>query len=103
MRKIQRCESTEPFFVQQIPSESKPGWVYEVHSIFPLDDAEEYVCGCPAFRYRGYCKHQQMAWYDRCLWTEEEDGHEEQTQEQKDKLICPRCGQKTLKDEIIDD
>lgn len=103
MRQVQRCESTEPYFVQLIRSGSQEDLVYEVHSLMPDDPSEEYVCGCPAFRFNGKCKHQEMAWYDRCLWDETIPNEpEEQDEEQKAKQICPRCGQKTVKDEFLD-
>lgn len=102
MRQVQRCESTEPYFVQLIPSESQPNLRYEVHSVWPDDPADEYTCGCPAFVFKGKCKHQKMAWEDRCMWAEDHDDDDGgQTPEQKDNRICPRCGQKTVRDEFL--
>jgi len=102
MQSSQRCSSTEPYFVQLIPSRTQPNLVYEVHSVLLDDTPEEYTCGCPAFIYTGKCAHQRMAWEDRCLWTEEE-GPEEQTQDERYDGRCPRCGQQTVKDFELDD
>jgi hypothetical protein len=101
-RPIQRCISTEPYFVQEIPSESQKRLTYEVHSIWPEDFPGDYTCSCPGFQFKGSCKHQMMAWRDRCSWTEEDPNVEKQTTDQKDGMICPRCGNTTVED-LIDD
>lgn len=99
-RQIQRCISTDPYFEQLIPSESQRNLVYEVRSVWPDDPAEDYTCSCPAFKYTGRCKHQGIAWADRCLWSEEEDGVEKQNVDQRINFLCPRCGSPTIKDVI---
>lgn len=102
IRQIQRCSSTEPYFIQEIQSRTDSRLLYEVHSILPEDPPNEYVCGCPGFRYNGQCAHQMMAWTDRCLW-EEMKGPEIQTVDQKELEICPRCGQETCRETIEDE
>lgn len=102
LRHIQRCISTEPYFQQDIPSESQRNLVYEVRSVWPDDTPMDYTCSCPAFKYKGACKHQKMAWADRCLWTEEDGDAEEQTDDQRERMVCPRCGNETVKD-LVDE
>jgi hypothetical protein len=101
LHNIQRCTSTQPYFKQMVPSRSQSNLIYEVSSVLPDDLLGEYTCSCPGFRFHGSCAHQEMAWWDRCLW-DEDLGPEEQTQDQKDTGRCPRCGQETYS-ETIDD
>jgi hypothetical protein len=103
LHQIQRCNSTEPYFEQLVRSESQSGLVYVVQSIWPDDPAMDYTCTCPAFKYNGACKHQEIAWYDRCLWTNEDPANETQSTDQRETMRCPRCGAETIKDMVDDD
>lgn len=103
LRQVHRCVSHQPYSVFEVPSQSAKNVFYEVHSIFPEDPPEDYVCTCQGFCYRGHCAHQRMAFEDRCLWHGLK-GPEQQTHEQERDCVCPRCGGSTyIEAEVIDE
>jgi hypothetical protein len=89
--KRQHCLSSEPWFELEVPSHTTPGKTYQVLVPYPEDTADEMICSCEGFKYRGRCSHQQEAYDMLCRWTEAA-GPEEQTPEQAHDYICPRCG-----------
>jgi hypothetical protein len=91
----QACVTTAPQCEILVPSVSDPRIVYSVLIPLPTDGPEEYICGCQSYHYRGTCKHQRMAWDDRCGW-DSMVGPEEQTPRQEAKRKCPRCYGDTL-------
>lgn len=92
----QHCVSSEPWFGQDIPSQTTKGVTYRVYSPYPDDVQEELTCECQGFIFRGWCVHQQLAFENLCRWTET-DGPEEQTPHERRNKICPRCGDETIK------
>lgn len=98
---VQNCVSTQPYFTAHILSESTPGKVYEILVPMPGDPPEQYICTCPGFEFRGYCKHQHQV--QICGW-EELTGPEKQTLIQKKAHTCPRCKNDTVEElEYADD
>lgn len=91
----QQCVSAEPWFEIQVPSVSEEGKVYRVLVAWPDNEADDLLCECKSFIYRGHCSHQIIAFKTLCRWRSEE-GPEEQTMEQRRKHICPRCGDETI-------
>lgn len=91
----QVCVSTQPYFQAFIQSDADPMKVYSVYVPMPGDPPESYICTCPGFMHRGYCKHQQRI--QPCMW-DESIGLEEQTPEQREQRICPRCGNDTIEE-----
>ena len=68
--------------------------MYSINIATPGDPPNTWVCTCPGFQFRGYCKH--IGQIVLCLWDEVE-GPEEQTNQQRKDQICPRCGNNTSK------
>ncbi len=66
------------------------------------------TCSCPAYKFskatinfggrmvKPECKHIERAQDEVCGWHEQWDGHPRQTEEQRKKFICPRCGGSTV-------
>ncbi len=99
---VQHCVSAEPWFEVYIPSQTTEGVEYRIMVPYPEDPAEELICECPGFNYRGYCVHQELAYAMLCRW-HELDGPEQQTPEQAHDHVCPRCGDETIKEsEYVD-
>jgi hypothetical protein len=53
------------------------------------------TCTCPGFRYRGTCSHTQLL-EEKCGWAEGTESTEQQTREQREAGVCPRCGSSTI-------
>jgi len=52
-------------------------------------------CSCPGFRFRGTCSHTKLS-EERCGWQAGVPGAEDQTPEQRQAGVCPRCGSQTI-------
>ncbi len=90
MRKYQECSAQKTVFCIKVPSASKEGVFYNVKGFISKGDM---ACDCPAFTYRGKCKHTQLE-VVLCGWSGF-SSPEPQTIEQKQEYICPVCGGKT--------
>ena len=55
-------------------------------------DPESVICCCDGYSFRNRCSHQIDALAQVCGWVE---GEESQTDEERDKMLCPRCGDYT--------
>lgn len=88
------CESWEPWTLVIVNSQTNPGTKYRV--LIPLadDPVDEYTCNCLGYIHRGTCKHQLIAQEQVCHWNSKSEI--EQTQEQLDAMICPKCGKGTF-------
>lgn len=65
-------------------------------------NVEECICSCEGYKYRGRCRHQAVAARTRCDWTEFQE--EQQSFDQRQEKICPRCGGHTdWKIEVFDE
>lgn len=97
----QYCVSIEPWFEIPVRSLTEPDQVYRVLVPWPDDQADDLICECKSFLYRGHCRHQQEAFDSLCRWVSNE-GPEEQTPEQHREHVCPRCGAPTISEAEFD-
>ena len=75
--------------VVPVESTSEPN---VVHNVVISDFS--YICDCAGFHFRGQCRHRAIAEANRCLW--EEGVKPCQTAEERQKRICPKCGDQTI-------
>lgn len=86
---VQECRSNEGYQPIEVKSSSDPHVHYLVLAASWLAP-REYICECKSYQFRHRCKHQLEATKTFCRWTESE-GPEQQTDEQRKLLQCPRC------------
>jgi hypothetical protein len=92
MKPVQSCDSKRRVFSIETPSLSDPGATYHIKGIVTNDGM--IGCTCPGFKFRQTCRHLVIE-EEECGWVELRD-EEEQTEEQREKNVCPRCGGKTI-------
>jgi hypothetical protein len=97
---VQNCISTGAYFSKRVLSASERGKVYTVTVITPGDPHHTFICTCKGFEFTGHCRHQSEI-LPICGWQTVE-GPEEQTDEQWQNHICPRCGNHTEEELIYD-
>lgn len=51
----------------------------------------ESICECKGYRFRGRCKHQEIAAARVCGWTELTGDRQQNVDERKNR-VCPSCG-----------
>jgi hypothetical protein len=59
----------------------------------PWGLAEENICECKGYGFRGTCRHQKEALDRLCAWVEGDADH--QTTHERTQMICPKCGGRT--------
>jgi hypothetical protein len=89
----QECKSKDGW--QEIPVKSSNPENAPYIVTIPSWAVEDAICSCPGFEYRGKCRHLSEASAKICSWSEI-DSDFRQTEEQKRKRICPKCGNKTV-------
>lgn len=91
MRVVHSCDAVEAVrtvsFSVEVPSASDPKKTYTISGTVLSGKIK---CSCPGYQFRGTCKHLKVD-VQQCGW-QEVVGPEKQTQEQRDRCICPRCG-----------
>src|SRR5689334_18276109 len=100
MRPYQSCMSNAGWVPVNVMSSDphKPDYVVLV---CPWGTANESICDCPGYSYRGSCRHQQIALESLCRW-DELVGPEAQTEFHVKSNTCPRCGGKTKWEFTVD-
>lgn len=88
----QECNSKDGWQEVYIASSSPEKAPYMV--MIPSWGIDDAVCSCPGYEYRGKCRHLSEASAQVCMWSEI-DSDIKQTEEQKRKRICPKCGNQT--------
>ena len=88
--KICVCSSLEPFHLEYVESTSDPNIEYGVWITDPDDPPERLVCSCKGYKYAGHCKHQKIAYSQRCGWI----GTDESIP------YCPHCGKSTFEQTV---
>lgn len=101
LHQIQSCVSNRPQRIIEVRSRTSEV-IYEVLVPMPDDPSNEYICGCPGFRYNGRCAHQTMAFDHRCGWSESVSP-ETQTTIERTQRRCPRCNGPTYMEAVIND
>lgn len=94
--RVQQCQFADPGpQIAFVPSHSVYGKVYAL-LIPDRDDLtpDTIICECDGYQFRGYCSHQHEAAEQVCSWREL-DGPENQNDQQRADMICPRCGNET--------
>lgn len=89
MRIFQKCTNALGWTVIPVQSASDPE---SNHNVVISDFS--YICDCPGFQFRGYCRHRAIAEENRCRW--EEGVKPCQTPEERKARICPNCGDETV-------
>lgn len=84
----QTCRSTEGWYPVRVASSSGEG--HYVVLVSPWS-AQESICECKSYLYRGRCKHQDEAARRVCGWSELEHP-QQQTDDERKMKICPKCG-----------
>lgn len=87
---FQSCKSNEGWVPVNVMSSDPKKPDYVVHTC-PWGTARESICECPAYVYRGECRHQEIALKSLCKW-DELTGPEVQTEFHRNHNTCPRCG-----------
>lgn len=85
---FQECRSVEGWQAVRIPSGSSD----EIYTVLvnPWGYDDEHVCECKGYTYNGKCYHQGKAAEKVCRWR---DGDEpRQAEQQRAKMVCPKCG-----------
>lgn len=85
----QICASADGWVPVLVPSKSQK-LDYRV-MVSPWDNYKENICECAGYSYQGHCYHQELAQTMLCRWSAR-TGPEEQTDDQRDHEVCPRCG-----------
>lgn len=101
LRPYQQCLSAEGWQPIKVASASQPD---ESHLVLvcPWGIPYENICDCPAYFYRGRCRHQTEAMDLVCGWSELLD-KVQQDEHQKQHKVCPRCkGPTQWKMEVVD-
>jgi hypothetical protein len=85
---FQECRSVEGWQAVVVSSDSQA----ESYTVLvnPWGFEAEAVCDCKGYKYTGHCKHQARANEKVCRWREGESPR--QSEQQKEKMVCPRCG-----------
>jgi hypothetical protein len=91
LKQAWHCRQLEGFFPLEVPSETDPSKTYTVTVDPYANRSELHACSCPAYTYKGRCKHQKTAHLQICGWNEL-DGPEKMEKEG----ICPRCGNESI-------
>lgn len=90
---MQECESLVATFAKKV--EGSKGKVWEV--FVSLGKRFRNKCSCPAFYFHGKgksCKHIDKVLSEICTWHEQSGIR--QTEQQKEKYICPDCNGQTV-------
>jgi len=95
IKSFQKCHADRRVFSIAVPSQSDPDALYAVGGVIIQG---EIGCSCPAFKFKGQCKHFTMI-VDSCGWSAV-SSPEPQTMSQKMQHKCPRCGGITM-DEVV--
>lgn len=102
---MQQCKSIDGPLAVEVESNSTPGQTYTIWNLFSERHYPE--CDCPAYKFgertvqfgaRVYppeCKHILAAQKEACGW-HQQWSNEGQTSEQREGMICPRCGSQTM-------
>lgn len=91
----QQCSSLNGWVPVEVSSRSQPGVIYLV-LVAPWGDVAENICECEGYYFRGFCAHQKIARQMLCGWTELGVRARQQTDSNRNLMICPECGQKTM-------
>lgn len=83
------CHSLLGWYPVSVESKSERGAWYNVWTS-PWNPPDEYICECEGYGFRGHCSHQEKAEERVCRWSSL-TGPEEQTKEQRQGKVCPRC------------
>lgn len=90
---VQQCRSLDGWQPVTVHSKTRKGVVYTVF-VNPWSDSSENICQCEGYTFGGKCWHQEEASSHICGW------HElvgiDQTDEQRERQICPECGGSTM-------
>lgn len=101
LKSYQSCRTNDGWIPVQVASDTRP--LDYLVLVCPWDSHLESICECPGYIHHGHCKHQVIAHESLCRW-DELLNPEEQTEAQRKKKICPRCGGPTQWQlEVVDD
>jgi len=89
IRPYQICASADGWYPIRVES-SNQNQYYTV-MVCPWGEPQDHICECAGYTYRGSCRHQDTAQRFRCAWRQIESEFD-QTEEQKEDMICPKCG-----------
>lgn len=85
MKTRKACFYSKSRWVVKVPSNTSKGVLYEV--TFPPEVKPK--CSCEGFAWRGKCSHVNLEDFE-CDWVE--GMFPAQTEEEKAKNLCPKCG-----------
>lgn len=91
----QQCCSLNGWVPVEVFSRTYPDLKYVV-LVTPWGDLSENICECEGYHFRGTCAHQKIATQKLCGWSEIAIRAKLQSQDQKNTMTCPKCGERSM-------